>query len=73
MDFVLLKIDSINVWNVFKNPEKLFGKNGTKLTQKNNDDPTKINKRERYKTVLEIELRIKNGKMMRVIAKVKIK
>ena len=66
-------MDSINVWIVIINPEKLSGKKGMKLVQKKNDDPIEINKREKYKIELESDLRIKNGKITRMIVKANIK
>ena len=66
-------MDSINVWIVLINPEKLSGKKGMKLVQKKNDDPIEINKREKYMIELESDLRIKNGKITRMIVKANIK
>ena len=66
-------MDIINVWIVLINPEKLSGNIGMKLVQKNIDDPIEINIREKYKIELESDLRIKNGKTTRMIAKVNIK
>ena len=44
-----------------------------KLVQKKNDDPIEISKREKYMIELESDLRIKNGKITRMMAKANIK
>jgi len=66
-------MDSINVWLVLINPEKLSGKKGMKLVQKNSDEPIEINMREKYKIELNNDLRKKSGKITRMIAKTNIK
>ena len=57
-------MDSINVWLVLINPEKLSGKKGMKLVQKNSDEPIEINMREKYKIELNNDLRKKKSKIV---------
>ena len=66
-------MDRTNVWAILIKPDKLLGKKGTKLIQKNNENTIEINNMKKYKIALVTDLIIKNGKMTRMIANAKIK
>ena len=66
-------MDKINICAVLKKPEKPFGKNGTKFIQKNNENPVGITKMKKNMIALETDLIMKNGKMTRMRATIKMK